>query len=67
MMLQIGLGLYLGGKMQKNNTKTKLLKRIEILGEAAQAALEAILEIQAEQKFITYILTEKNEKEFEEE
>lgn len=41
-----------------NNTKN-LIKRVEILGEAAQTALEAILEIQAEQKLLTYLLLEK--------
>lgn len=35
--------------MQENKTTTKLLKRIEILGEAVQTALEAVLEIQVAQ------------------
>ena len=48
--------------MQENKTTTKLLKRIEILGEAVQTALEAVLEIQVEQKLITYLLAENKEK-----
>ena len=53
------LELYLGGKMQEQTTQKNLIKRVEILGEAAQTALEAILEIQAEQKLLTYLLLEK--------
>ena len=53
--------------MQANKTTTKLLKRIEILGEAVQTALEAVLEIQVEQKLITYLLAENKEKKFKEE
>ncbi len=63
--------LYLGGKMQEKFSKKQenfsrkedviferdVLKRVEILGEAVQTALEALLEIQAEQKLLTYILT----------
>lgn len=41
---------------EKLNEKD-ILKRVEILGEAVQTALEAVLEIQAEQKLLTYILT----------
>ncbi len=58
-MLQMRLELYLGGKMQEQKKKKNLIKRVEILGEAAQTALEAILEIQAEQKLLTYLLLEK--------
>jgi|MucameStandDraft_1065616.scaffolds.fasta_scaffold10140_2 predicted transport protein len=58
-MLQMRLELYLGGKMQEQTTQKNLIKRVEILGEAAQTALEAILEIQAEQKLLTYLLLEK--------
>lgn len=53
------LELYLGGKMQEQTTQKNLIKRVEILGEAVQTALEAILEIQAEQKLLTYLLLEK--------
>lgn len=59
--------LYSGDIMQENKTTTKLLKRIEILGEAVQTALEAVLEIQVEQKLITYLLAENKEKKFKEE
>ncbi len=59
-------GLYLGGKMQENSnekwgnlSEKDILKRVEILGEAVQTALEALLEIQAEQKLLTYILTKR--------
>lgn len=66
-----GEELYLGGKMQEKFSKKQenfsrkedviferdVLKRVEILGEAVQTALEALLEIQAEQKLLTYILT----------
>ncbi len=45
--------------MQEQTTQKNLIKRVEILGEAAQTALEAILEIQAEQKLLTYLLLEK--------
>ena len=49
--------------MQENKTTTKLV----ILGEAVQTALEAVLEIQVEQKLITYLLAENKEKKFKEE
>lgn len=42
--------------------ESNIIKRVEILGEAVQTALEAILEIQAEQKLITYLLIEKGKK-----
>jgi len=45
--------------MQEQTTQKNLIKRVEILGEAVQTALEAILEIQAEQKLLTYLLLEK--------
>lgn len=50
------------GKKQEGFNKEDILKRIEILGEAVQTALEALLEIQAEQKLLTYMLS-KTEKE----
>ncbi len=44
-----------------NNTeKQNVLKRMEVLGEALQTALEAILEMQTEHKLITYLLLEEN-------
>lgn len=39
--------------------KQNILKRIEILGEALNTALEALFEIQAEYKLITYLLLEE--------
>ncbi len=42
-----------------NLSEKDILKRVEILGEAVQTALEALLEIQAEQKLLTYILTKR--------
>jgi len=62
-MLKKRWELYLGGKMQEKNKTTNLLKRVEILGEAAQTALEALLEIQAEQKLLTYLLLNETQKE----
>ena len=53
--------------MQENKTTTKLLKRIEILGEAVQTALEAVLEKKKKKKLITYLLAENKEKKFKEE
>ena len=44
-------------KKQEKFSDRDVLKRVEILGEAVQTALEALLEIQAEQKLLTYILT----------
>ena len=44
-------------KKQEKFSDGDVLKRVEILGEAVQTALEALLEIQAEQKLLTYILT----------
>ncbi len=41
--------------MLKLNEKD-IIKRVEVLGEAVQTALDAILEIQAEQKLIKYLL-----------
>lgn len=39
-------------------TDTKnILKRVEVLGEAVQTALEALLEIQAEQKLLYYLVS----------
>lgn len=49
--------------MQKKFSKEDILRRIEILGEAAQTALEAVLEIQSEQKLLTYILTKQKDEE----
>lgn len=43
----------------KNSDERDILKRVEILGEAVQTALEALLEIQAEQKLLTYMLTKR--------
>ncbi len=43
--------------MTEKFSEKDILKRVEILGEAVQTALEAVLEIQAEQKLLTYILT----------
>ncbi len=44
---------------RENSNERDILKRVEILGEAVQTALEALLEIQAEQKLLTYILTKE--------
>ena len=44
--------------MLKQNEGSNIIKRLEVLNEAAQSALDAILEIQAEQKLITYLLLE---------
>lgn len=51
--------------MSETNKKSKILKRVEVLGEALQTALEAILEIQSEQKLISYLLTEEDRVEAE--
>ena len=43
-----------------NNTqKQNILRRMEVLGEALQTALEALLEIQSEHKLISYLLLEE--------
>lgn len=45
--------------MSKSSNRAKIIKRVEILDEALQTALEAILEIQSEQRLIRYLLSEE--------
>ncbi len=41
--------------------RTKILKRLEVLSEALETAFDAILEIQAEQKLISYLISHEGE------
>lgn len=45
--------------MKNTEKQQNILKRTEVLGEALQTALEALLEMQAEHKLITYLLLEE--------
>lgn len=40
----------------------QILKRMEVLGEALNTAMEALLEIQSEHKLILYLLLQEKEK-----
>ncbi len=59
--LTVYINFVLNLEENMNNTeKQNVLKRMEVLGEALQTALEAILEMQTEHKLITYLLLEEN-------
>ncbi len=50
-----------GGKMNKANEKS-ILGRMEVLEEALQTALEALLEMQAEYRLLKYLILQGEKK-----
>ncbi len=51
----------IGGKMNKANEKS-ILGRMEVLEEALQTALEALLEMQAEYRLLKYLILQGEKK-----